>query len=115
MRKKHALLHVERCPRERAPGRADEVAEAVDRTYRRRVERADEGCTRQVCRMMLDVSHSRANDVLVETGRGGNRVRQPPDARHVACAISKCALWTVPQHKQRLAPEMRLRLTRHRK
>src|SRR5438105_3282258 len=111
MREEHTLLHVERCARQRPPRRADEIAESVDRAYRRRVERTDERCTRQVCRMMLDVSHPRTNDVLVETGRRGNGVREATDRRHVACAISECPLWTVPQHEQRLAPEMRPRLT----
>ena len=59
MWKEDAAVDMEARTLDAAPGRADEIAEAVNRTDRRAVERADERGARQVRRMMFDETRSR--------------------------------------------------------
>src|SRR5207237_5877925 len=66
VRKEHAAVHVQRRAGDTPPGRADEIAETVNRADGGVVERADEGRAGEMRGVMLDVPHPRADDVLVE-------------------------------------------------
>ena len=63
-------------------------------------------------RMMLDVPHPRAHDVLVEADGTAIVAGSAADARHVARAIGERLLRPVPQDEERLSPQMRARPAR---
>ena len=110
--KEHAAVDVNGRSCQPSPRRADEIAEPVDRTHRRLVERADERGAGDVRRVVFDVAHAGADVVLVEADRGSDGAGQPPDAGDVAQAVADRPPGTVLEEKQRLAPQMRAGISR---
>ena len=115
MREEDAAVDRQRRTGHASPGRADEVAESVDRADSGLVERRRERCAREVRRVMLDEPRPRPDARQIERQRFRNRVRQPAQAREVPRARRDRAVRAMANQEQRLAPEMGARVARDRK
>src|SRR6187399_2700213 len=107
------MNHVHRRSLSHGPGRAHEVAETVDSADRGLLERRDEEGAGEMRGMMLDPMHGRLPRAGLEAKRVRDRLGNRADFAVVGGAVADhAAAWPIPQRKQRLAPEMRLRVAR---
>ena len=94
---------------------ADEIAKAVDGAHRRILERACEERAGQMRRVVLHVVHARRDMRLVQAHGRGARLRQMAHGHRIRRAFAdERQIRPMGQRKKALAPQVRLRVARHR-